>query len=83
MTGFRLSTEGKARFRRMRLSPDEPASRIEGFEILDYLFEHGSETIEGITDHTGLSWHEAWNKLLGLLVHGYIEGTSRTPGFFG
>ena len=66
----------------MRLNLDEPRSRINGYEILEYLYQNGSETLEGITSYTGLSWYQVWNRLSSLLAHGYIEGTAKTPGFF-
>jgi hypothetical protein len=77
MDRFKLSAEGTARFRRMRLDSDTPASRIEGYEILDCLYENGAGTVEEITNYTGLPRDQVWNKLTSLVTHGYIEGVAR------
>ena len=74
MDRFKLSTEGIARFRRMRVDLDKPASQIEGYEILNYLYENGSGTVEEITNYTGLSWDKVMNKLSTLMYHRYVEG---------
>ena len=82
MDAYRLSTQGKARYRRMRLNLNAPTSRIEGYEILTYLYENGPKTLQDITNCVGLSWDQVCNKISSLLAYGYIEGIAKAVGFF-
>jgi DNA-binding MarR family transcriptional regulator len=72
MDRYMLSNEGRAKFRRMRTSSDS-AAKIENYEILNYLYEHGAATVEDIENRTGLSLDQVMNKLSTLIYHGYIE----------
>jgi DNA-binding MarR family transcriptional regulator len=74
MDSYLLSYEGRARFKRTKISVEiEGKVKMEGYEILDYLYEHGAATVEEIENHTGLSWGEVADKL-GLFIHsGYVE----------
>jgi hypothetical protein len=67
-----LTGEGRARFRRMKLSVDA-AERPEGYKILDYIYEHGADTIDGIGVYTGLSHEQVASQLQSYMVHGLVE----------
>ena len=71
MDKYYLSNEGRARFARMRISGED---KFEGFEILAYLYDHGSSTAEELTEHTGLSRSQLMDRLLTFIHHGFIEG---------
>ena len=73
MDRYTLSYEGKARFKRRKISVNLGMAKMEGYEILDYLYEHGSATVEEIENYTGLSWGQVSNKLSTLIYHGYVE----------
>ena len=68
-----LTVEGKARFRRMKLSVDVTMSRMEGYEALDYLYDYGADTIEGIAATTGLSREQVVSDLQGFMNRGFVE----------
>ncbi|MCK4274380.1 MAG: MarR family transcriptional regulator [Dehalococcoidales bacterium] len=67
-----LTNEGRARFRRMKLSVDI-AERPDGYKILDYIYEHGADTIEEIGVSTGLSREQVVSQLQGYMSHGLVE----------
>jgi DNA-binding MarR family transcriptional regulator len=46
---------------------------MEGFDILDYLYEHGAATVEEIEKHTGLSYGQVVHKIESFIPWGYIE----------
>jgi len=71
MDKYLLSTEGRARFKRMRIS-GEP--EFEGYEILAYLYDHGSSTPDDLTEHTGLAHGKLMELILNFINHGLIEG---------
>lgn len=71
MDKYLLSSEGKARFKRMRIS-GEP--KFEGYDILEYLYEHGSSTTDELVEHTGLSRNKLTELLMTFIHHGFIEG---------
>jgi len=71
MDKYLLSNEGKARFKRMRIS-GEP--KFEGYDILEYLYEHGSSTTDELVEHTGLSRNKLTELLMTFIHHGFIEG---------
>jgi DNA-binding MarR family transcriptional regulator len=74
MDRYKLSNEGRMRFKRSRISVDiEEKSRITGYEVLDFLFEHGAATMAEIEAHTGLSWSRVADILTSLLHWGYVE----------
>jgi len=55
MDRYMLSDEGRARFRRIKMSGDKDANfKIRDFEVLDYLYEHEFATVEEIAESTGL-----------------------------
>jgi len=71
MDKYFLSNEGTARFKRMRIS-GEP--KFEGYDILDYLYEHGSSTVAELIEHTGLSRNQLTELLMTFIHHGFVEG---------
>ncbi len=48
-------------------------AKMEGYEILDYLYEHGPGTVEEIGNYTGLSWGQVVDKLGVFISHGFVE----------
>jgi DNA-binding MarR family transcriptional regulator len=74
MNKYTLSIEGKARFKRMRIRVDLGIATTEGYEVLDYLYEHGSATVEEIENDTGLSRDKVSSQLSTFIHHGFIEG---------
>jgi len=74
MDKYYLSNEGRARFARIKISLDTGDAKFEGFEILAYLYDHGSSTAEELTEHTGLSRSQLMDRLLTFIHHGFIEG---------
>ena len=74
MDRYTLSYEGRMRFRRAKISVNqEEEGKIEGYEVLDYLYEHGTATVEEIENNTGLSWGQVVEKITTLMYWGYIE----------
>ena len=73
MSRYALTTEGIARFRRRKVSVSAEMARMEGYEALDYLYEHGAATIEEIGNYTGLSQGQVINKLAVFINRGLIE----------
>ena len=75
MDRYKLSVEGRARFERMsiKLKMDSESTKIKGYEVLDYLFEHGSATVEEIENHTGQSWAQVVDKIGAFIYRGYVE----------
>jgi DNA-binding MarR family transcriptional regulator len=71
MGKYLLSNEGRARFKRMRVS-GEP--KFEGYEILEYLYDHGSSTADELIKHTGLSRNKLTELIMTFIHHGFIEG---------
>jgi DNA-binding MarR family transcriptional regulator len=74
MDKYFLSNEGRARFKRIMISLDTTDAKFEGFEILEYLYEHGSSTADELTEHTGLTRSQLMDRLLTFIHHGFIEG---------
>ncbi len=69
-----LIGEGRARFRRMRLSVD--ASTVtDGYKVLEYLYERGPGAIEEIGAATGLPREQVVAQLQVFMVHGFVEET--------
>ena len=76
MAGYTLTNEGIARFRKRKMSVRAEVVKMEGYEVLDYLYEHGARTLEEISDHTGLSHGQVLEKLLLFMNLGLVEGTA-------
>jgi DNA-binding MarR family transcriptional regulator len=79
MDKYTLSSEGRARFKRMQTSVDAGVemgiARTEGYLILDYLYQHGAATVADIEKFTGLSWGKVTAELSTFIHHGLVEGT--------
>jgi DNA-binding MarR family transcriptional regulator len=73
MDRYRLSDEGMARFKRRKISVDMGMEEIKGYEVLDYLYEHGAATVAEIESYTGLSWSQAIERLSTFIHHGFVE----------
>jgi DNA-binding MarR family transcriptional regulator len=73
MHRYMLTDEGRARIRRRKISVTADMAKIEGYEVLDYLFEHGAGTVEEISSDTGLSQGHVMDKLSVFINHGFVE----------
>ena len=73
MNKYILTEEGIARFNRIKREGDTAIASMKGYEVLCYLYENGSGTMEEIEDATGLSWKEVRERLQNFIHHGYIE----------
>ena len=75
MDRYMLTDEGRARFRRIKGSADiEAKANTQGYEFLDYLYEHEPATVEEIANNTGLSWGQVVDKLMIFVNRGYVKG---------
>ena len=73
MDKYTLSNEGMARLKRRKISVDAGMAKMEGYEVLDYLYEHGAATVEEIENYTGLSRRQVVDKLSTFIHHGFVE----------
>ena len=73
MDRYGLSYEGRAKFRRKKVRMNLEMAEMEGYGVLDYLYEHGAATVEEIGNYTGLSWEQVMNKLVAFIYWGYVE----------
>ena len=78
MDRYTLSNEGRARFKRRKISVDLGMATIEGYEILDCLFDNGSATVEEIENITGLPWEQVTSKLFDFIYRGYVEELAKS-----
>ncbi|MBA7659680.1 hypothetical protein ES703_67669 [subsurface metagenome] len=76
MSGYMLTNEGNARFRKRKVSADEAEAGEDGYKILDYLFDHGGAPLEDIARYTGLSRNQVTAQVSVFLSHGLVEGTT-------
>ncbi|HEY97943.1 MAG TPA: winged helix-turn-helix domain-containing protein [Dehalococcoidia bacterium] len=76
MTGYMLTDEGTARFRKRIASADEAEAAGEDYKILNYLYRHGSAPLEDIAYYTGLSRNQVMAQMTVFLSHGLVEGTT-------
>ena len=76
MTGYMLTNEGNARFRKRKVSADDAEAGEKGYKILDYLYNHGGAPLEDIAHYTGLSRNQVNTQLAVFLSHGLVEGTT-------
>ena len=72
MDRYLLTGEGRARFRRMKLSVDT-AEKPDGYKVLDYIYEHGAESIDEIVVYTRLSREQVLTQLQVYMAHGLVE----------
>ncbi len=76
MTGYMLTNEGTARFRKRKVSADEAEATEDGYKIQSYLYNHGGAPLEDIAYHTGLSRSQVNMQISIFLSHGLVEGTT-------
>ena len=77
MDRYTLTSEGRARFRRMETRANIDTSvDTEDYEILRFLYVHGAATVEEIEGQTGLTWDETVNEISTLMSRGYVEGVA-------
>ena len=59
MDRYTLTFEGRMRFRRMMARVGtESWEGAEDYEVLNFIYEHGSATLEEIAQHARLSWDQ-------------------------
>ena len=46
---------------------------MEGYEVLDYLYEYRAATVQEIENYTVLSWSQVVDKLSTFIHHGFVE----------
>ena len=73
MDRYTLTSEGRSKFTRTKIRMSAEEQTMEGFDILDYLYEHGAATIEEIEEHTGLHYDQVVHKIESFMPWGYIE----------
>ena len=73
MNKYTLTDEGRWRFRRIKLRGDTGMARMEGYEILDYLYEKGSGTVEEIAENTGLAQVQVINRISWFIHNRFVE----------
>jgi DNA-binding MarR family transcriptional regulator len=73
MDKYMLTSEGRTKFKRTKIRMSAEEQTMDGFDILDYLYEHGAATIEEIEKHTGLSYGQVVHKIESFIPWGYIE----------
>jgi hypothetical protein len=73
MDRYTLTFEGRNKFARTKIRMAAEEKTIEGFEILDFLYEHGAASIEEIAEHTELHYDEVVHKMESFMPWGYLE----------
>ena len=56
----------------MKISVDT-AARTDGYKVLDYIYEHGADTIDEIGVSTGLPREQVVSQLQVYMSHGLVE----------
>ena len=74
ISGYMLTSEGVARFRKRKVLADEGQGREQGYDILNFLYEHGGASLEEIIRYTGLPRGDVIRILSTYLNHGLVEG---------
>jgi DNA-binding MarR family transcriptional regulator len=75
MDRYVLSDEGRARFRRIKMSGDKEANfKIRDYEILDYLYEHEPATVNEIAKFTKLPRSQVGDELMIFVIRGFVKG---------
>ena len=72
MDRYMLTSEGRARFRRMKFGVTA-AAIPDGFKVLDYIYEHGADTVDEIGVVTGLTREQVFSQLQVYMSHGLVE----------
>jgi DNA-binding MarR family transcriptional regulator len=73
MDRYRLSNEGSTKFKRTKIRMFAEDQTMEGFSILNCLYEHGALTIEEIEKYTGLRYDQVVHMMESFFPWGYIE----------
>ena len=75
MDRYVLSDEGRARFRRIKASVDiEAKADMQGYEVLDYLYEHEPATLNEIAKFTRLPRSQVGDELMIFVIRGFVKG---------
>jgi DNA-binding MarR family transcriptional regulator len=74
MDRYLLSNEGRARFKRMRLSVAAGDPEFEGYSVLAYLYDHGATSAGELAEHTGFSRGKLMDLIITYIHHGLVEG---------
>ena len=73
MDRYTLTKEGRARFGRIKISVSTGTPKMEGYEVVDYLYEYGAAPVEEIKNYSGLSRVQVMDKLWAFISRGYVE----------
>jgi DNA-binding MarR family transcriptional regulator len=73
MDRYRLSNEGFEKFKRTKIRMYAEDQTMDGYDILNCLYEHGSSTIEEIEKYTGLRYDQVVHMMESFFPWGYIE----------
>ena len=73
MDKYTLTINGRARFRQIKMSIRAGTAKMEGYEVLDYLYEHGRGTVQEIENDTRLSYNQVVEKIRVFIYEGFIE----------
>jgi DNA-binding MarR family transcriptional regulator len=73
MEKYVLTSEGRTKFQRTKIRMAAEEKTMEGFDILDFLYESGAASIEEIEKHTGLHYDQVVHKIESFMTWGYIE----------
>jgi len=68
---YTLTDKGKGYFSKMR--DNLSLTQTEGYQVLDHLFENGTDTASEIAGHTGLSSAQVMRKLEEFKKQGLVE----------
>ena len=72
MDRYTLTSEGRARFRRMKFGV-ATAVVPDGYKVLDYIYEHGADTVDEIGVITGMPREQVVSQLQIYMSHGLVE----------
>ena len=73
MKRYTLSNEGRARFKQMQIRANTETVKIEGYEVLDYLYEYGPGAVEEIGNYTESSQGYVIVKLSEFINRGLVQ----------
>ena len=73
MDTYMLTGEGRARFRRMKTAVDVTMARMEGYEVLQYLYEIGAGNVQEIGENINLPQDKVMARLMTFMNQGLVE----------
>ena len=73
MDRYRLSNEGLTKFKRTKIRMSAEDQTMDGYDILNCLYERGALTIEEIEKFTGLRYDQVVHMMESFFPWGYIE----------